>query len=317
MSDLMQQLLALVGVESETTTCARDPVNQAMIRHWCDAVGDTNPVYTDPMAAAASAHGGIVAPPTMLQAWIMPGLAPRAAGAAPGWRRVFELLDEAGFTSIVATNCRQEYRRYLRPGDLVCVSSSLAAVSEEKQTALGRGHFVTQRMTFHDKHGEIVGSMEFRMLKFEPRPAAAAPSRPGASLRRPRPAVNQDTAFFWEGLREGVLRVSRCSHCGRLRHPPEPGCPTCQSFAWERVGCSGRGHVYSYVVAHHPPIPPFAYPHLVALVELEEGVRIVAELCGVEPGRVRIGMPVEAVFEPAAPDDDLVVPRFRPRGDVP
>ncbi len=316
MSDLMKRLTAFVGIEPPGPHLARDPVNQPMIRHWCDALEDRNPVYTDPEVAAATRHGGIVAPPTMLQAWIMPGLAPYAEEAAPSWRGAFDALDEAGFTSIVATNCRQEYRRYLRPGDRLSVTTTLAEASEEKQTVLGPGHFLTQRMTYRDQHGEVVATMDFRMLKFKPQIAPTAAPDPAAApprLLRPRPAVNQDTAFFWEGLREGRLLVSACGACGALRHPPEPMCPRCRSLEWRRVECSGRGTLHSYAVAHHPPIPPFAYPHPIALVDLEEGVRIVGELAGVSPGEIRIGMPLRAVFEPAAPDDDLVVPRFRPR----
>jgi uncharacterized OB-fold protein/acyl dehydratase len=285
-----------------------------MIRHWCEAVGDRNPVYTDPEFAARSLHGGLVAPPTMLQAWTMRGLRPpeRPAGAAPGPQaRLFELLDAAGFTSVVATNCRQEYRRYLRPGDHLSVTSSIAAISEEKQTALGPGHFVTQRMTYRDQHGEVVATMDFRMLKFKPR-RALADVAPPSPRRRPRPAMNADTAFFWEGLREGRLLLSACGGCGALCHPPETVCPACGSPEWKRVASSGRGAIHSYVIAHHPSIPPFRYPHPVALVDLEEGVRIVAELAGVAPDAIRIGMPVRAVFEAAAPDDDVVVPRFRP-----
>ena len=102
-----------------------------MIRHWCDAVEDSNPVYTDPAFAAESVHAGLVAPPTMMQAWTMPGL--RLADAGPPTigvvREVLRLLDAAGFTSVVATNCRQEYRRYLRPGDLLSVTTAIESVS--------------------------------------------------------------------------------------------------------------------------------------------------------------------------------------------
>jgi uncharacterized OB-fold protein/acyl dehydratase len=314
----MQRLAAFVGEETPAPHPARDPVNQPMIRHWCDAVEDRNPIYTDPGFAARTLHGGIVAPPTMLQAWTMPGLAPPAGGGRPAWRGAFQALDEAGFTSVVATNCRQEYRRYLRPGDHLNVTASIAAISEEKQTALGPGHFLTQRMTYRDQHGEVVATMDFRMLKFKPRRAAAraATPSPAAGRLRSRPARNQDSAFFWEGLREGRLLVSACAGCGVLRHPPEPMCPACGSLEWKRVACSGRGSIHSFVVAHHPPIPPFEYPHPVVLVDLEEGLRIVAEITGVAPGEIRIGMPVQAVFEAAAPDDDLVVPRFRRAGDA-
>ncbi len=313
----MQRLRELVAAGASDAVSARDPVNEPMIRHWCDAVGDRNPVYTDPELAERSLHGGIVAPPTMLQAWTMPGLAPRPEGSGGGaTQSLIQLLDEAGFTSIVATNSRQEYRRYLRPGDRLSAEMSIADVSEEKQTALGRGHFFTQRITWLDQQGEVVGVMDFRMLKFAPKQAAAAgPAGDPAAARprRPRPSTNADSAFFWEGLAQGVLRVRRCLGCGALSHPPEPMCSTCQSLDWEPIDLSGRGRIYSYVVAHHPPIPPFRYPHPIALVELEEGPRVVAELVGVAADAIEIDAPVEAVFEPAEEGDDLVVPRFRPR----
>src|SRR5262245_39139999 len=122
----------------DAPSTGRDPVNQPMIRHWCDAVGDRNPVYTDPEFAASSVHGGIVAPPTMLQAWIMLGLVPPAQRLGGGpLREVMNLLDAAGYTSVVATNCQQEYRRYLKPGDRITTSNQIDSVSDEKQTALG------------------------------------------------------------------------------------------------------------------------------------------------------------------------------------
>ena len=149
---------------------ARDPVNTPMIRHWCDAVRDRNPIYTDPEAAALSHHGGIVAPPTMLQAWTMRGLEPRPSGGqAP--RRAdgpTALLHEAGYTSVVATDCEQEYGRYLKPGDLLTVESQLESISDEKHTALGDGYFVTTRSTYRDQHDEVVAEMRFRILWFKP-----------------------------------------------------------------------------------------------------------------------------------------------------
>ena len=78
----------------------------------------------------------------------------------------------------------------------------------------------------------------------------------------------------------------------------------------ESVEASGRGTVHSFVVAHHPPIPPFEYPNVIALVELEEGTRLVSQLAGVGPDDVRIGMPVQVEFEQV--DEDLVLHRFRP-----
>ena len=110
-------LAALVGQSSGPIELSPDPVNTAMIRHWVEAMGDTNPVYTDHDAAVAAGYPGIVAPATMLQAWIMRGLkhtldleAARAAGNAPKGdanSQMMALFDEEGRTSVVATNCDQ------------------------------------------------------------------------------------------------------------------------------------------------------------------------------------------------------------------
>src|SRR5205823_4206554 len=138
--------------------------------HWCDAIGDRNPVYTDPDAAAASVHGGLVAPPTMLQAWVMRGMVTPYPGPGPGapMPELLGVLDEAGFTSVVATDCEQEYARYLRPGDRVTATTVIESVSEEKRTALGPGYFVDTRITYTDQDGEVVGTQRFRLLKFRP-----------------------------------------------------------------------------------------------------------------------------------------------------
>jgi uncharacterized OB-fold protein/acyl dehydratase len=303
-TSLASRLRAFVGVEASAPVTAPDAVNRAMIRHWCDAMGDANPVYTDPEAAARSVHGEIVAPPTMLQAWIMQGLGHPQRSGSNAQDDLMAVLDEAGFTSVVATNCEQEYVRYLRPGDLVTATSVIESVSDQKGTALGEGHFFTTRTTFTVQSGEVVGTMRFRMLKFRPR------ARPEPKPPRPRPAVNQDNAFFWEGAGRGELLIQRCGSCGRLRHPPRPMCPECRSLDWDTVASRGRGAVYSYVVPHHPPVPSFDYPYVVVLVELEEGTRLVSNLVDVEPADVAVGMPVEVCF--AAVDDELTLPQFKP-----
>src|SRR3954451_2162114 len=165
---LLDKLRSFVGQSTGAPFAAWDAVNQAMIRHWCDAVGDTNPVYTDVGAAAASVHGQIVAPPTMLQAWTMKGLVPPPSEGSGAQDELMGLLDEAGFTSVVATNCDQEYERYLHLGDELTGESVIEDVSPEKRTGLGVGHFVTTRTDFKDQNGELVGSMRFRILKFKP-----------------------------------------------------------------------------------------------------------------------------------------------------
>ncbi|OBH11359.1 Zn-ribbon domain-containing OB-fold protein [Mycobacterium sp. E1747] len=124
------------------------------------------------------------------------------------------------------------------------------------------------------------------------------------------PAVTKDTEFFWKGLRDNKLLIQRCGGCGRLRHPPRPMCPHCRSLDWDTVESSGRGTVYSYVMPHEPKFPFFEYPYVVALVELEEGVRLVSNLTGIDPAEVRTGMPVEVYYQGF--DNDLALHQFRP-----
>jgi uncharacterized protein len=300
----IDQLRAFEGRPVGPPTPGPDEVNQAMIRHWCEAVGDTNPVYTDPDAAAQSVHKGIVAPPTMLQAWVMRGINPPASGGGNAQDELLRLLDSEGFTSVVATNCEQTYERYLRPGDRVSVTSSIESVSDEKTTGLGVGHFVTTRQDYHDANGELVASMKFRILKF--RPAEKKEKKP----LRPRPAITHDSAFWFDGTKQGKLLIQRCASCGRLRHPPGPACPSCTSYDWDTVQASGRGTIYSFVVNHYPQVPAFDYPLPVGLIELEEGTRLVADIVGVEAAEVAVGMPVQAEF--VAVDDELTLPMFRP-----
>jgi uncharacterized OB-fold protein len=305
---------------------ARDPVNLPMIRNWTEAIGDANPVYTDAEAADRSVHGGLVAPPAMAQIWTMRGLHPRRDDEDP-LGLMSAVLDEAGFTSVVATNCEQEYARYLRPGEQVTVRASLQDVTGPKQTSLGEGWFVTTRSTWY-VGTEAVASMLFRILKFRPRPAvpsttgSSAPEPPGTALSATapaaaappdagvlRPPVSPDTAFFWDGTAAGELRIQRCDACGALRHPPGPMCPACGAARPGYVVAAGTGEVYSYVVQHHPPVPGRELPIVVALVALPEGVRMVGELLGAGPEQVRIGLPVRVEF--VRVDDTLTLPAWR------
>ena len=91
-------------------------------------------------------------------------------------------------------------------------------------------------------------------------------------------------------------------------------CPACNSLDWDTVQSSGRGTVYSYVMPQHPPMPFMEYPYIVALIELDEGVRLVSNLCGIAPGDVEVGMPVEVfyqTFETLA-GNELGLHQFRP-----
>ncbi|MGO9875685.1 MAG: MaoC family dehydratase [Acidimicrobiia bacterium] len=173
---LDDRLAELVGqpISGAGPTRAPDPVNQPMIRHWAAAFEDWNPIYTDRDAAERSRFGEIVAPPLMLQTWTMAtpritGMAERGGSPVEGGRaRVLAVLDEAGFVGTLASNSEFEIVRYLRVGDVVSATTVLESVSPEKQTRLGRGHFVTWVTTYADEADEVVGRQRFRILKFRP-----------------------------------------------------------------------------------------------------------------------------------------------------
>ena len=133
------------------------------------------------------------------------------------------------------------------------------------------------------------------------------------NIEKPLPRPTEDSAPFWEAAGKGELRMQRCGDCGHVRFPPALLCPRCLSAqaSWERM--SGRGTVYSWVVVHqsqHPAFNPDA-PYNVVIVELEEGPRLHGNLIG-DNDAIRIGLPVEAVFEPVGGDTALV--KWRPRG---
>jgi uncharacterized OB-fold protein len=129
------------------------------------------------------------------------------------------------------------------------------------------------------------------------------------------PTTTPDTKFFWDGLRDGKLLIQRCTGCRALRHPPRPMCPRCNSLEWDAIEASGRGTVYSFVMPRHPPWPWFeGQTYVVALIELEEGTRILSNLRDVDPAAVTIGMPVEAFVERF--DSGVALHQFRPRREA-
>jgi acyl dehydratase len=147
-----------------------DAVNAAMIRHWCDAMGDDNPIYTDIEAARAEGFSALAAPPAMLQAWNMLGYReqrpPGSDDSNP--MAVLPVLEAAGYPAVVAVNCEQEYERYIVVGDEIYYRSTIESISEEKSTALGVGFFVTQLCTYYNQRDEVVGTMRFRVFQYRP-----------------------------------------------------------------------------------------------------------------------------------------------------
>lgn len=300
--DIVDEAARIKATGASAPRLGRDPVNQPMINNWVEALGDSNPIYADEAAAHAAGHEGVVAPPAMIQVWTMYGLHGQRGGDDP-LGRMMAVLDQAGYTSVVATNCEQTYHRYLRPGEQVSVRVELDSVVGPKVTALGEGWFVTTLNTWFVGE-EPVAEMMFRVLKFAPR--APEPSRSEVL----RPVISQDTTFFWEGTAAGELRVQHCPNCGRLRHPPGPMCPSCGADKQDWIVASGRGTVFSYVVHHHPKVPGKTPPFVVALVELDEGVRMLGELIDADPASVQIGMPVQIALTRI--DDELTLPFWRP-----
>lgn len=110
------------------------------------------------------------------------------------------------------------------------------------------------------------------------------------------PCSNRDFDFFYRGLEGQQLQVQRCSNCCQLRSLPSPGCENCSSLEWEPVALSGAGEIYSYVTHYHPPLPGFAAPHPMALVTMDEGVRILGAMDGTDPAEIKIGQRVSVEF---------------------
>lgn len=300
------QLQTFVGLEIGDPMPAPDEVNQPMIRHLVEAVGDRNPIYTDAEAARSSIHGGIVAPPTMLQAWVMHGIdGPQRVGDGP-YERMNELLFSRGFTSVVGTNSEQVYHRYLRPGDRLTMRTVIDSISDEKSTGLGTGHFVSTRQDYYDAEGELVGSMLFRIFRF--RPAARSKPKPP----RPKPATTHDNHWWFTALGDGQLLAQTCADCHRVRFPTGPMCPGCHSLRWDTVALPMSGTIHSFVVTHFPQVPSFDYPLPIVLVEMDpvpgpggESVRLVMNTADTPNEALVIGARVRVEIRPADADTKL------------
>jgi uncharacterized OB-fold protein len=273
---------------------ARDPVSQPVINAWLDAIEDADPRWTQGEA-----------PPAMAQVWTMPGLR-GTRGADDPLSGAMEMLDAAGYTSVLGTNCDQTYERYLRVGEQVSVTTQLEDVAGPKKTGVGEGYFVTTRNVWR-VGDEVVATMQFRVLKFKPGRRTATVDR----SKIIRPVRNQDTEFFWEGTQQGELRIQKCNACGELRHPPGPVCPSCHAMDRGYVVASGRGTIFSFLVHHAPQMPGRELPLTIALVELDEfrqaqpPIRFVADVRG-NPEDLAIGDAVVIGWDKV--DDELTLP---------
>ncbi len=135
------------------------------------------------------------------------------------------------------------------------------------------------------------------------------------SYGRPLPLMRGLAGEFYDYCRRHELRFQKCADCGRWRHVPRATCAACGSWEWRWERASGRGTVFTWTVVRRPMHPAFAgeAPYAPVVIALEEGLRLVSWLVDCPPEEIRMGLPVEVVFDDVSPEATL--PRFRRRGD--
>ena len=128
---------------------------------------------------------------------------------------------------------------------------------------------------------------------------------------KPAPAVSASSAHYWQGAADGKLLLQYCSKCARHLFYPRPWCPHCYGSALEWRQASGRGDVHTFSVVYAAPCVGFEAdaPYVVAVIELQEGPRMMANIIGCAPETVRVGLPVEVAFEKRGA---IGLPQFRP-----
>ncbi|MDT8271655.1 MAG: Zn-ribbon domain-containing OB-fold protein [Desulfomonilia bacterium] len=133
------------------------------------------------------------------------------------------------------------------------------------------------------------------------------------AYEKPLPKVNADTERFWEGSRTHELRFQRCGSCGHVRFPPSVLCPQCHARDMTWITAAGTGKIYTYAIYHVAYYPGFLgeIPYVVAVVELDEGPRMLTNIVGCPPSDVYCEMPVQVSWEDVTPEISL--PKFTPR----
>lgn len=130
---------------------------------------------------------------------------------------------------------------------------------------------------------------------------------------RPIPPVSEVAKPYWDAARKNELVIQKCSACGHTQFPPRAHCSSCGSDQLTWYAVSGLGKIYSYTIAHRPPHPVFSeqIPLVVAIVELDEGPRMMSNIVDCDTANLAPGMPVRVAFEPID-DSDIVLPVFAP-----
>lgn len=135
-------------------------------------------------------------------------------------------------------------------------------------------------------------------------------TEPSRYIPKPTP----ETAHFWEAARQGRLTLQKCGSCSRAYFPPRPFCPSCSSRAVSVFDATGRATLYSYVI-NHRAAPGFAAPYAIAVVELEEGTRMMTNIINVPqtPEALVLDMPLRVSFQMLT--DEIHLPVFEPASD--
>src|SRR6202035_1689763 len=129
---------------------------------------------------------------------------------------------------------------------------------------------------------------------------------------RAKPKPTPETQHFWDGTQAGEMRLQRCDACAHVYFPPRPFCPSCGHRKVSVFNASGKGKLYSYVINHRPAAPGFTPPYAIAVVELDEGPRMMSNIvdCPQTPEALELDMKLEVAFEKL--DDKITLPLFRP-----
>jgi uncharacterized protein len=129
---------------------------------------------------------------------------------------------------------------------------------------------------------------------------------------KPIPVPSAESQAYWDGLRDRKLLMPRCDACGKYWFPPSLLCPHCNATNWTWASTSGRGRIFSYVVYHRVYHPGFAdeVPYAVAVIELDEGPRMVSNVIGIAPDKLACDLRVEVVYQPIT--DTITLPKFKP-----
>lgn len=165
MSLTRERINEFIGIQSELTE-GPDQVCKQMIRHWCEVMEDSNPLYQDEEYAKTSKYGETIAPPMQVQVYTMSPLWPKSNREPNMMEKFIKELEENGYTSIVATEQGQEYFAPMKLGDQINYTISVDKVSSEKQTVRGPGFFVTFLYQFFNQRNELVCKQNFTILAY-------------------------------------------------------------------------------------------------------------------------------------------------------